>query len=274
MNKIAILYICTGKYTVFWENFYLSFKKNFCPKSQKTFYVFTDAESILFENNEDVVKVFQERLGWPYDTLMRFEMFSKVHSELEKKDYIYFFNANMICTTIIAENEVLPDENLGQKLVVVKHPGYGTKKFKYCPLERNPRSLAYIPYNRKGTYICGGVNGGARDAYLELIDILRHNINEDLKNNIIAIFHDESHINHYVSKRKDVRYLGPEYCNPDDVKTDYELKIELLDKKKVLDINGIRNTKDESTAQKWKRRIIKYAKCECGYIRDTLLKRV
>lgn len=271
--SIAILYVCTGKYTVFWNEFYNSFKTNFCPKSEKTFFVFTDANQLRYENEADVIKVYQECLGWPYDTLMRFEMFSKVHKELEQFDYIFFFNANMICKTIITEKDFLPDISKGQKLTVVKHPGLGTKKYKFCPLERNCHSNAYIPYNRRGIYVCGGVNGGTRDGYLQLIDTLRERINDDLKRGIIAQVHDESHLNKYVLNRQDVRYLGPEYCNPDDIDTSYEVKIQLLDKNKYLDINGIKNIKRESVLQKWKRRIKKYIRCEIGNIVDNLLKK-
>lgn len=30
MNKVAVLYICTGKYDVFWKDFYISYEKYFC----------------------------------------------------------------------------------------------------------------------------------------------------------------------------------------------------------------------------------------------------
>ena len=47
--KIAILYICTGKYNIFWKDFYTSCEKNFIPNSEKHYFVFTDAENIDFE---------------------------------------------------------------------------------------------------------------------------------------------------------------------------------------------------------------------------------
>ena len=40
--KIAILYICTGKYYIFWENFYNSAQKNLFPYETKHFFVFSD----------------------------------------------------------------------------------------------------------------------------------------------------------------------------------------------------------------------------------------
>lgn len=43
MNKVAVLYICTGKYDVFWKDFYISYEKYFLPDCEKHYYVFTDA---------------------------------------------------------------------------------------------------------------------------------------------------------------------------------------------------------------------------------------
>ena len=62
--KIAILYICTGKYSIFWEEFYKSAKKNLFPNSEKHFFVFSDASPKLF-SNEDTSYIYQQKLGWP-----------------------------------------------------------------------------------------------------------------------------------------------------------------------------------------------------------------
>lgn len=44
MKKIAILYICTGKYDIFWEDFYKTSEKYFLNNSEKHYFVFTDAQ--------------------------------------------------------------------------------------------------------------------------------------------------------------------------------------------------------------------------------------
>lgn len=256
---------------MFWKEFYLSFKDRFCPNLEKKFFVFTDSQNLIFKENEDVKIIYQERLGWPYDTLMRFSMFDRAKDELEKCDFIYFFNANMICEQVIKEEDILPNVEFGQNLVVVKHPGYMNKKIKYCPLERNKNSLAYIQYNKGQHYVCGGVNGGTARAYLELIEVLKKNIDIDLKKNIIALVHDESHLNRYILNRDDVRYLTPEFCNPDDLNINFEKKIRLLDKNIYLNINNIKNINKEKMLQKWIRRINKYSRGYFGNIRDCLL---
>ena len=76
MAKVGILYICTGKYTVFWPDFYRTFREKFLPESDKTFFVFTDAPSIEGDGAPDVRRIYQKALDWPYSSLLRFKMFA------------------------------------------------------------------------------------------------------------------------------------------------------------------------------------------------------
>jgi hypothetical protein len=82
--KIAILYICTDKYDIFWDKFYESAEKYLFPNHIKNYFVFTDSKKRNFYNNPKIHITFQKKLGWPYDTLMRFEMFEKKLNELSK----------------------------------------------------------------------------------------------------------------------------------------------------------------------------------------------
>ncbi len=93
--KIGILYICTGKYSIFWKKFYSSMEKNFIVDAEKHYFVFTDSPDIEFEKeNRRIHRIYQEDLGWPNNTLMRFHMFLKQEKELVNMDYLFFFNAN------------------------------------------------------------------------------------------------------------------------------------------------------------------------------------
>jgi hypothetical protein len=95
--KIGILYICTGKYSIFWKDFYLSVEKNFIEKEEKHYFVFTDSKEIDFEKkNSKIDKIYQENLGWPGNTLMRFHIFLNTKKELMNMDYLFFFNANLL----------------------------------------------------------------------------------------------------------------------------------------------------------------------------------
>ena len=90
-KTIAILYICTGSYRVFWPGFYENFRKNFLPELDKTFFVFTDAAQVAGEDNPDVRRIPQKALPWPYSTLQRFDAFLSQEAALAGYDLALFF---------------------------------------------------------------------------------------------------------------------------------------------------------------------------------------
>ena len=75
MSRIAVLYICTGEYSVFWKDFYNSFEEKFLVDHDKEYFVFTDAENLFGTANKRIHLIYQENLGWPGNTLFRFKMF-------------------------------------------------------------------------------------------------------------------------------------------------------------------------------------------------------
>jgi hypothetical protein len=77
----------------------------------------------------------------------------------------------------------------------------------------------------------GGFNGGRSFYYRELIKTLKENIDIDLQNGIIAIWHDESHLNRYMLD-KSPKILTPSYGYPDGSEFQFEKKIIILDKNK------------------------------------------
>lgn len=240
-GKIAILYICTGKYEVFWKQFYKSSRKRLVPDYSKDYYVFTDAPSIYKEDQENIHKIEQKCLGWPYDTLMRFHMFLRVEEELKNYDYIFFFNANSYIPRKITAEEFLPEK---EGLLFVQHPGLYDKKPEEYTFERNPESRAYIPPGEGKVYVCGGINGGRSAEFLEVIRELSHRIDEDLSKNIIAVYHDESQINRYVYEREGCKLLPPAYCYPEGWKIPFRKRIVILDKSKYFNDRELKQGKD------------------------------
>src|SRR5437879_4384279 len=155
---IGILYICTGKYDVFWKNFFLSAEKYFLPGYEKRYFVFTDSKYIYDEKNLKVQKIYQETLGWPFNTLLRFKMFLGIEEDLKNCDYLFFLNANIVFIDRI-NNDILPD-TANDGLLAVKHPGFWDKQNSEFWYDRNISSSAYIPYGQGEHYFMGGFNGG------------------------------------------------------------------------------------------------------------------
>ncbi|MCA9750267.1 MAG: glycosyl transferase family 6, partial [Romboutsia sp.] len=197
---------------MFWTQFYKTAEIYLCPNVEKHYFVFTDSDNIKTENN--IHKIYQAPMGWPNDTLMRFHLFDSIKTELLNFDAVYFFNANYAFITPIQYNEIKPlaeNNNLiGQHHPVAYH--FRRKQFKY---EANQISTAYIAPNEGVYYLAGGLIGGATKEFLDMCLVLKNNMDKDTENNVLAICHDESHINRYFVDFPP-RILHPGYCYPQD----------------------------------------------------------
>ena len=181
MKTLAVLYICTGAYVAFWRDFYPNFKANFLPDCDRTFFVFTDADHIAYEDAPDVRRIPQQALPWPYSTMQRFDAFLGQEAALAKFDYLFFANANLHCTRVISAAELLPDPAAGQTLTAVCHLPYYGRAPMFHPYDRSGKSRASIPYNCGQYYVAGGLNGGTAAAFLALCRELKARTDEDLQ---------------------------------------------------------------------------------------------
>lgn len=236
-KSIGILYICTGPYVLFWKDFYKSFQEKFLVDFEKRYFVFSDAEEIYGQDDPDVKKIKIEPQPWPLITLLRFSTFLKVEEKLKKCDYLMFSNSNMVCDAVITPEEFLPREKLNETLAVTIHPGYAGKKKIDFPYDRNKKSTAYIPWNCGSYYVIGAMFCGTSNAFIKMSKTLKKNIEEDLKRNIIAKWHDESQLNRYIIGKKNIRILPPQYCYPCGMNVTYAKKISAVNKEAKFDVN-------------------------------------
>lgn len=231
--KVAILYICTGIYSQFWNGFYESCNKYFLKDiADKHYFVFTDDISIAQQENVTVVpKKFE---GFPDDSLYRFRTFLWKEEELKRFDYIFFFNSNIRFIRHIGA-EILPSDEEG----LVGFRGPGSFKYEKTPsmygFERNKCSTAYIPpFKGPYRYFSGAANGGTSVAYLAMTRELCENVQKDKDNGIVALVHDESHINCYMHYHKP-KELGVDYMWPESDVVPSSIKVLLIDKTKFND---------------------------------------
>jgi len=234
--KIAILYICTGSYRVFFEGFHASSERHFLPGHDKTYFVFTDAP--LDREYRGAVIVHQDNLGWPGNTLDRFTVFTKVRAQLAEFDHVFFFNANCQIVDRIGE-EILAGPG---EILVVRHPGHYERAVAELPYERSPRSRAFVPAGEGKHYVAGGVNGGPRDTYLAFIETMRQAVEADKKAGIMALWHDESHLNRYILDHPH-KLLDPGYCFPEGWPLPFRQKILIRDKAKFGGALAMRKTR-------------------------------
>jgi hypothetical protein len=231
-KNINIITICTGKYTIFFEDFYKSCEKFFLKNYVKKYFVFTDGDII---QNEKIIKINQSKLGWPYDTMMRFKMFNSIENILNG-EYVFFFNVNMIFVDYIDDDIIPKEEN--DYLMGVCHPGYINTDKNHLPYERNPNSNLYIPFGDGSYYFQGCFNGGRKKEFIEMSKILSEKIELDLSNRIIPVWHDESALNWYFNKKNTLR-LEPSYAYPESFENGSEFEKEIIKMfhKKIIQID-------------------------------------
>lgn len=232
--RIGILYICTGKYDIFWKDFYLSAERYLFAKDSnviRKYYVFTDNKSLFGEEeNKHIHRIYQANLGWPDNTLKRFHIFLSIKEQLiQETDYVFFCNANLIFKQPVGD-EILPpiDSN---KLVGTLHPGFFNKSNTEFTYERSPLSTAYIAEKEGNHYYAGGFSGGKTEEYMQLCETIKNRVDQDTHNKLIAVWHDESHINRYFLDNPPYT-LSPAYLYPEGLTLPFEEKIMIRDKSK------------------------------------------
>jgi hypothetical protein len=217
--KIGVLVICTGKYDIFFEELYQTSEKFFLIDHKKTYYVFTDKTLPTYPN----VKIIQQdNLGWPNNTMKRFEMFNKIRELLEQEEFIFFLNANMLFVDFVNE-EVIPSE-INNFLMGVNHPGFFNSPKEQFTYERRTESVFFIPYSQGKFYYQGCFNGGRSNEFLEMSKILDNLIQTDLNNGIVPIWHDESALNWYYLDKNPL-LVDSSYAYPEHWSIPFEKKI-------------------------------------------------
>ena len=229
--KIAILYICTGPYSKLFSDFYETANEHLLSgKALLTYFVWTDTDEF---NRWANVKVYPHKcMGFPLDSLFRFEMFLEAKDDLKNFDYIYFFNANAKFIEDVGY-EILPDDS-GLACRIWKNP-VNNPMF-YC-IEKDKHSTAYVPpYDGPYLNYSGGINAGTYAAFLKMTEELAKNIRTDWNNGIIAKAHDQSHLNHYFHYHK-CKIITHDYCMPGEMVTDNDHPKIIFRPKKDRDFN-------------------------------------
>jgi histo-blood group ABO system transferase len=214
------LIVATGKYIRFVDPLIQSAKKHFCRNHNVTFFVFTDQE---YNAPEHTVRIEQQRLGWPYDTMMRYQMYFDNWHMISDQDYLYACDADMLFVGDVG------DEILGERVATL-HPGFYRCRGTY---ETDLRSQACVRPNEGKHYFAGGFYGGNKNSFLHILETNLRHIKADLSRGIIAIWHDESHWNRYCIDFAPTVILSPSYCYPQSWHLPFEKKLLALDKDHV-----------------------------------------
>jgi histo-blood group ABO system transferase len=121
-------------------------------------------------------------------------------------DYCYYFDVDMGIVDKVGD-EILSD------LVATQHPYQTFYPKEQRSYDKNSKSLAYVAPGEEGeNYYAGGFNGGSTKCFLEMSEVIADRVNKDLENGVIALWHDESHMNRYLIDNPPTLSLTPSYC--------------------------------------------------------------
>ena len=226
VDSIVVLNIATKKYLEYWKQLVLSAEENTVQRDNVHFWLFTDKpyEAKMYAKNFSnlTIDVFEiPSLGWPEATLFRYEIFLEQVSKAEASIFVYL-DSDMLITK--SPWDVIRGNLSTSEICLVEHPGYwrphGGERI-ICYL-RNPRlllsdclllfkygavgkweernsSTSHVSRHLRKKYYCGGIWFGHQNAIRKMIDQLSFNVQEDTNRGIMAIWHDESHLNQWAA---------------------------------------------------------------------------
>jgi hypothetical protein len=225
---IGILYIATGKYKLFFKNFYSSMFENFLIDVQKEIIVFTD-EIEYFPNYKNVKFIKIDHNDFPLDSLLRFRFFNKNKELLSQYTKLIFFNSNMIVIDKIQYCDFFQNDN-SFNFLAVNHPGWFNKTPQEFPYEQRPELECFCNRNDGKFYYQGCLFAGKTKDFLLMCEYLDNMIIKDLKKNLIAVWHDESYLNKFFTIEQPF-VLSPSFAYPEFWQLPFDKKIIQLEKK-------------------------------------------
>ena len=178
-------------------------------------------EGVLKTDIENLfVRVFPSEFNdWPTVTLMRYRQILKYERKIKANKFLWL-DVDMLFI------KPLDPKNLHGGIYFAPHPGYVFNFMGFLKLkdgnkraflkdklrrtlrgqlgrgawETNSISTAFVPPRLKRCYVHGAVWGGETSQIIEMCRVLSERIEVDLKNDYIAAWHDESHLNWFQSQ--------------------------------------------------------------------------
>lgn len=175
-----------------------------------TYYVFTDFPekvpklNLPADRSLKVIRV-EKQARWQDVSMMRMKTISDfIRSDIGHRcTHVFCFDVDQVF------NGRFGSEALGDSVALLHAYYYRLPKVMFT-YDRNPRSKAFL--NTGDFYYHAAVFGGKCESVKAMVDACYQGIMEDKKNNVEALWHDESHLNKYLWVHKPSRVLSPEYC--------------------------------------------------------------
>lgn len=236
--SIGVMTVATNIYFDYWQKMVESADEQSIQSDQITFFVFSEQIQKInaFSKTLKNVKVIGFPIipyGWPDATLLRYQIFrdhySKMNTEvLMHLDADMFFASSpwKIVRQLMSNNQIClvqhpgfwRSKGLSRATFYLRHPFamYKDLRMKISlggigAWETRPQSKAFVPRKLRRRYFCGGTWFGPRQAIGEMLEELSDQVSKDQKIEVIAKWHDESHLNKWATQ-KSINTFSPELC--------------------------------------------------------------
>ncbi|XP_066547655.1 alpha-1,3-galactosyltransferase 2 [Amia ocellicauda] len=208
---VALTVFAVGKYLdAYLKDFLTSAEKHFMPGLRVVYYVFTDSpervpEIQLGPQRSIVIMKVEKHKRWQDISMMRMLTITNViesHIRHQAR-YVFCLDVDQMFVSRWG-SEALGDS------VAQLHAFYYNKPADILTYDRNPKSMAYM--ERGDTYYHAAIFGGTWENVQRLAESCYLGIMTDKRNEVEALWHDESHLNKYFWIVKPTKVLSPEYC--------------------------------------------------------------
>ncbi|XP_008290698.1 globoside alpha-1,3-N-acetylgalactosaminyltransferase 1-like isoform X2 [Stegastes partitus] len=224
--RIAVVVFAVGKYTRFLKGFLETGEKYFLYGFRVTYYVFTDNEQevpkiALGEGRKISVLTVPSAKRWQDVVLGRMKWATiAIEKQIRgEADYLFMMDIDSVFHNRFGA------ESLSQLSAVLHRGYYQSTKREDFPYERRPESKAYIPPDEGDYYYTAAVWGGYLEDMYKLVRYCYEQSEEDAKNNIEAVWQEESHLNKYLLYNKPTKVLSSEYLWSDYDAIKPEIKV-------------------------------------------------
>lgn len=208
-NTVAIFVGSTGPYATYMPTFINSAEKFLFPGTKKRYIVFTDLKSHEF--GENVIFVPTEHKQWPWFVMRRYDFILEQESLWADCDYCMLLNVNVEFKQPIPCEHLLPDET--QDIACLT---FDWHKPHNLPVERRPEYHCFIPTDVKlSKYWQSGLYVTTTTVFKTLCADIAPAMKEDREKGLIAVWHDESYLNHWLVGKK-IKAISKDYCMPED----------------------------------------------------------